>query len=149
MPMRAARLGVAMVLALCATAEAALPPYVFEMWGKEATAHLQAEILSMTPGHAQRTKCDTVLGVRRLFRDASGTLRTGSKIRLIIPCSRPLQSFDPHTELMPGPDVWISQEALRPGNFLELFISGGGDEWSLRSGGLAYPIDGPSETPTR
>jgi len=144
-----ARHTVAMLLALCGTAEAALPPYVFEMWREEATAHVQAEILSMTPGLAQRTECDAVLGVRRLFRDASGTLRTDSRIRLLIPCSRPPRSLEPRSEPMPGPDVWIAQEALRPGKFLELFISGGGDKWSLRSGGLADPIDGPSETPTR
>ena len=136
-----------LVAALSLTAEAALPPETFRIWANEATAHLQAEVLAMTPGREARTRCDTVLGVRRVFRDASGTVRADSRIRLDIPCFRePLPSERPIPS-MPGPDVWIAQDALRPGKFVELFVSGSGDKWELRSGGLVHPIDGPSDTP--
>ena len=149
MPTRAASLGVAMVLALCATAEAALPPYVFEMWGKEATAHLQAEILSMTPGLAQRTECDTVLGVRRLFRDASGTLRTDSKIRLLIPCSRPPRSSSRKASRCRARTSGFPRRLCAPENSSNSLFPAAATSGRCGRGGLADPIDGPSETPTR
>jgi hypothetical protein len=104
------------VLALT-TAEAALPPHVYEEARRTATYHVQVKLTGVTPPPKTPGACDVDAEVVRIFRDRSGALRLGERLAFAVSCSR---RGDP---IVVGGVLWTDYDALMSATYLEAFLN--------------------------
>lgn len=102
-------------------ADAVLPPQVYEQARQSAALHLQVLVRAMTPPAATPGLCAVQGEVARVLRDRTGGWAAGRALTFDLACTRPEDTP------VPGPQLWLPLEEIRPGRFVDAYLDVDGD----------------------